>query len=109
MNPSSRIGRVHYRTHVLSDRDSLLPGPVGFDQQLQLQVYRSELRPYAEVLCGSAELAQTALQRAFTEALQSLRPFTTPLGLRICFKYILAAYCMGLRREADAQLCPGAN
>jgi hypothetical protein len=95
--------------HVASDRDALLPCPVAFDQQLQLQVYQAELRPYAEVLCGDSDLARTAVRNAFAEARRSLGPFTTPLGLRTCFKYILSAYCLRLRSLADLQLCPDAN
>jgi hypothetical protein len=105
----SRFSEPVFRTYVASDKDSLLPGPVAFDQQLQLQVYRSELQPYAEVLCGDSDLARTALRDAFAEAVRSLRPFTTPTGLRVCFKHILAAYCMGLRGRIDAQLCPDVN
>ncbi|MCZ6916990.1 MAG: hypothetical protein O7I93_09450 [Gemmatimonadetes bacterium] len=92
-----------------SDRYSLLPGPVAFDQQLQLQAYQIELQPYAEVLCGDSDVARTAVRNAFAEARQSLRPFTTPQGLRTCFKRIVSAYCMRLRGRADWQFCPDAN
>jgi hypothetical protein len=94
---------------VASDEDSLPPRPVTFDQQLQLQVYQIELRPYAEVLCGDSDLAQTAVRNAFVAARQSLRSFTTPVGLRTCFKYILLAHCRRLLGRDDSQLCPEAN
>jgi hypothetical protein len=106
---SSRFSQLDSSTYVASDRDPLLPRPVAFDQQLQLQVYQIELRPYAEVLCGDADLARTAVRNAFAEARQSLRPFTTPLGLRTCFKRILSAYCMRLRGQVDSPPCPDAN
>ncbi len=109
MHDSSRFSQLDSRVYVASDRDSLLPRPVAFDQQLQLQVYQTELRPYAEVLCGDSNLAQTAVRNAFVAARQSLRPFTTPLGLRTCFKHILSAYCMRLRGQAVSQICPDAN
>jgi hypothetical protein len=109
VHDSSRFSQTAFRTHVASDGDSLTLRPVTFDQQLQLQVYQTELRPYAEVLCGNSDLAQTAVRNAFVAARQSLRPFTTPLGLRTCFKHILSAYCMRLRGRANSQLCPGAN
>ncbi len=106
MHDSSRFSQLDAEIDAASDRGLLLLRPVAFDQQLQLQVYQTELRPYAEVLCGDADLAQTAVRNAFIVARQSLRPFATPLGLRTCFKYILSAYCLRLR---DSQLCPDAN
>ena len=109
MHASSRLSQPDSNTYVVLDGDSLTLRPVTFDQQLQLQVYQTELRPYAEVLCGDSELAQTAVRNAFVAARQSLRSFTTPLGLRTCFKYILLAHCRKLLGRDDSQLCPDAN
>ena len=106
---ASRLSQSDFRKYLASDRYSLLPGTVAFDQQLQLQAYQAELRPYAEVLCGDSGLAQTAVRNAYAAARQSARRFTTPLGLRTCFKHILSAYCMGMRGRADLQFCPDAN
>jgi hypothetical protein len=103
------FSRLDVEIDAASNPDLLSLRPVAFDQQLQLQVYQTELRPYAEVLCGDAELAQTAVRNAFLVARQSLRPFTTPLGLRTCFKHILSAYCLRLRGQAESYLCPDAN
>jgi hypothetical protein len=106
---SSRPSQQDFRKHLSSDRYSLLPGTVPFDQQLQLQVYQAELRPYAEVLCGDPDVARTAVRNAFGAACMSLGPFTTPLGLRTCLKSIVSAYCMRLRGRAGLQFCPDVN
>ena len=106
MHDSLRFSQLDTRIYVVSDQ---APRPVTFDQQLQLQVYQTELRPYAEVLCGDSDLAQTAVRNAFVAAIRSLRPFTTPLGLRTCFKSILSAHCLMLRGRAHSRLCPEAN
>ena len=70
----------------------------------QLQSYRSELEPYAEILCGDSVLAESAMNHALAEARRSLRTLTTPLNSRVCFKRMLATYCHVLRNQAEEYL-----
>lgn len=78
------------------------PRPMSREQRLRLAKHCEELIPYAEVLCGDAELGDTAMTHAFVEATKKLWSLTTPLSLRAGFKRILIDSCLGVRGQAES-------
>ncbi len=78
------------------------PRPMSREQRLRLAKHCEELIPYAEVLCGDAELGDTAMTHAFVEATKKLWSLTTALSLRAGFKRILIDSCLGVRGQAES-------